>query len=159
MTSMYAARNSFLFVVAALMLAIGSEVSAQEAQPGLASSDWLGPTVHARAVTARGLLVEPTPELQILARHAAFERELAVAFGFPVATGSGVSGSLMHDLRLWMAQRWNDSLFDSWARTALLTYARIQSSTRFEKSGFNLGVDVDEVAQGKFGIRVSRPLE
>jgi len=158
-TSMYAARDFLLFVVAALMLAIGSEVSAQKAQPGLTSSGWLGPTLHARAVTARGLLVEPTPELQILARHAAFERDLAVAFGFPVATGSGGSGGLMQDVRLWMAQRWNDSLFDSWAQSALLTYTRIQSSTRFEKSGFNMGVDVDDVAQGKFGIRVSRPLE
>lgn len=155
-TSMYATRDCILFALASLVLAIGSEASAQQVQPEHA---WLGPTLHARAVTARGLLVEPAPEFQILTRHAAFERDLAATFGFPMASGSGVSGGFMHDVRLWMAERWNDSLFDSWAQSALLTYTRIQSSTRFEKSGFNMGVDVDDVAQGKFGIRVSRPLE
>ncbi len=159
MTSMHANRNCLLFALAAVALAIGSEALAQHAEPEPASSNGVGPTLDARAVTAQGLAMGPAPELEILLRHAAFERELAAAFGFPVASGAAGGSGFMHDVGLWMADQWSDSRFDSWARSALLTYARLQSSTRFERSGFNMGVDVDNVAQGKFGIRVSRSLE
>ena len=159
MTFMDAARNCLLFALAAVALGIGSETFAQQAQPEPVSSNGVGPTLDARAVTAHGLAMEPAPEFEILLRHAAFERELAAAFGFPVASGSGVRGGFMHDVGLWMTEQWSDSRFDNWAQSALVTYARLQSSTRFERNGFDMGVDVDNVAQGKFGIRVSRSLE
>lgn len=159
MTHMYAARNCLLFALSAVALGIGSEVFAQHAGSEPASSNGVGPTLDARAVTAQGLAMEPALELEILLRHAAFERELAAAFGFPVASGSGVRGGFMHGVGLWVTEQWSDSRFDNWAQSAFLTYARLQSSTRFERSGFNMGVDVDNVAQGKFGIRVSRSLE
>jgi hypothetical protein len=159
---MHAARNCLLLALVALALGtlgIESELFAQQAGPDPVSSNGLGPTLDSRAVTAHGLTLGPGPELEILIRHAAFERELAAAFGFPVASGSGVSSGFMHDVGLWMTEQWSDSRFDNWAQSALLTYTRIQSSTRFERNGFNMGVDVDNVAQGRFGIRVSRPLE
>lgn len=159
MTSMNVVRNCLLLALVALALGIESELFAQQAGPEPVSSNGLGPTLDSRAVTAHGLTLGPAPELEILIRHAAFERELAAAFGFPMASGSGVSSGFMHDVGLWMTEQWSDSRFDSWAQSALLTYTRIQSSTRFERNGFNMGVDVDNVAQGKFGIRVSRPLE
>jgi hypothetical protein len=158
-TSMDGTHNFLLFALAALALGIGSEALAQNAEHQPVSSNGLGPTLDARAVTAQGLTMESAPELEILIRHAAFERELAAAFGFPVASGSGVNSGFVHDVRLWMTEQWSDSRFDNWAQSALLTYARLQSSTRFERNGFHMGVDVDNVAQGKFGIRVSRPLE
>jgi hypothetical protein len=156
---MYTARNCLLLALAAVALGIGSEAFAQHAGSEPESSNGVGPTLDARAVTAQGLAMEPAPELEILLRHAAFERELAAVFGFPVASGSGVRGGFMRDVGLWMTEQWSDSRFDNWAQSALLAYARLQSSTRFERSGFNMGVDVDNVAQGKFGIRVSRSLE
>ena len=159
MISMDGTRNCLLFALAALALGIGSEALAQHPEHQPVSSDGLGPTLGARAVTAQGLAMEPGPELEILIRHAAFERELAAAFGFPVASGSGVSTGFMHGVRSWMTEQWSDSRFDNWAQSALLTHARLQSSTRFERNGFHMGVDVDNVAQGKVGIRVSRPLE
>lgn len=160
MTSMNAARNCLLFALVGVALGIESEAIAQHSRPEPMLSNGVGPTLDARAVTARGLAMEPAPELEILLRHAAFERELAAAFGFPVASGSGVNrGGFIHDVGLWMTEQWSDSRFDNWAQSALLTYARLQSSTRFERSGFNMGVDVDNVAQGKFGVRVSRSLE
>ncbi len=159
MTFMYGARNCLLFAFAVVALGIGSETFAQQAKSEPVSSNGVGPTLDARAVTAHGLAMEPAPSLEILLRHAAFERELAAAFGFPVASGSGVRSGFMHDVGLWMTEQWSDSHFDNWAQSALLAYARLQSSTRFERSGFDMGVDVDNVAQGKFGIRVSRSLE
>lgn len=159
MTFMNPASNCLLFTLTVLTLGIGSEALAQRVEPEGVSSNGLGPTLDARAVTVHGLAMERAPELEILIRHAAFERELAAAFGFPMASGSGVSGGIMHDMRLWMTEQWSDSRFENWAQSALLTYARLQSSTQFERSGFQMGVDVDDVTQGKLGIRVSRPLE
>ncbi|CAN5180363.1 hypothetical protein BH18GEM1_BH18GEM1_13210 [soil metagenome] len=118
-----------------------------------------GPTREARAVTARTLSRE-LPAAPILPRYSAFERTFAADFGFPMAGPEGLEEreDLLQELRTWAVSRWGETTFYSWVERALVAYAQIEASTRFEKKGFNMDVEVNDMAEGKLGVRVSREL-
>ncbi len=120
-----------------------------------------GPTVEARAVTARSLLLDPAfdpPSVQL--RYGAYERDFARAFGFPVlAAAYADSEGFWSGFERWLGTRWGDTTVFGWVERGLVLYARIQASTRFENRGFNMDLDMEDVAEGKFGVRVSRSLD
>ena len=120
-----------------------------------------GPTLEARAVTARSLLHDagPAPP-SVFLRYGAFQRDFARSFGYPVL-GLAVSdsGNFWSGLERWLDARWGDSTVTDWVERGLLLYARVQASTQFERRGFNMEMDVEDVAEGKFGVRVSRSLD
>jgi hypothetical protein len=120
-----------------------------------------GPTLEARAVTARSMLRDPAPAPpSVFLRYAAYQRDFAKSFGYPVL-GLAVTDSenFWRDLERWLDTRWGDSSVTDWVERGLLLYARVQASTQFERRGFNMEMDVDDVAEGKFGVRVSRSLD
>lgn len=143
-----------------LALGAGREGLAQETSVSSPSLR-VGPTLEARAVTARSLLRDSaynSPSVQI--RYGAYERDFARAFGFPLMTATYAdSQSFLEGLENWLNGRWGDSTVFGWVERGLLLYARIQANTRFENRGFNMDLDVEDVAEGKFGVRVSRSLD
>lgn len=123
----------------------------------------VGPTLESRAMTAGKLArTQPRYTPSILDRHATYEREMALAFGIPIredALNSGMEIGFMHDMGRWMATYWGGSVFNHWAQSAAQTYLRIEESATIRARGFDMGVDVDDVARGRFGIRLDRALE
>ena len=149
-----------LALCAVLFAAMWSDGRAQLAAPARTPS-LAGPTLEARAVTARSLLDDLGPEPpSVILRYDAFQRDFARSFGYTVG-GLAVSDSqnFWSGLERWFDARWGDSSVTEWVERGLLLYARVQASTQFEKRGFNMKMDVDDVAEGKFGVRVSRSLD
>ncbi|MGH7556514.1 MAG: hypothetical protein ACREMD_01775 [Gemmatimonadota bacterium] len=121
----------------------------------------VGPTLEARAVTARSHLLGfgfESPSVQL--RYDAYERDFARAFGFPLVGATYAdSGSFWNGLEQWLNTRWGDTTVFGWVERGLLFYSRFQASTQFERRGFNMDLDMEDVAEGKFGVRVSRSLD
>lgn len=150
--------------LAAVSLGLGvPAASSQESQPrpSVPALRPPGPTREARAATAQSFALKaPLPAPQILPRYIAFQREFDADFGLPVAgRGALQEDDFMNEMEKWLAGRWGDTSFYTWVERALIVYAQVQASTSFERKGFNMGVDVDDVTQGKLGVRVSRALE
>lgn len=148
-----------LAVWAVLLAAMGTGAQAQQVAPERTPS-LLGPTLEARAVTARSLLDDAGSGPSVFLRYGAFERDFARSFGYPVLTlAVSDSENFWTDLEQWLDARWGDSRITDWVERGLLLYARVQATTHFERRGFNMQMDVDDVAEGKFGVRVSRSLD
>jgi hypothetical protein len=149
-----------LAVCAVLVAAMWSDGRAQQVAPARTPS-LAGPTHEARAVTAMSLLDDPgSGGPSVILRYGAFQRDFARSFGYPVL-GLAVTDSqnFWSGLERWLDARWGDSTVTDWVERGLFLYARVQATTQFEKRGFNMKMDVDDVAEGKFGVRVSRSLD
>lgn len=164
MTGWMTIARPLLIVLA--MLASGPglpEVRAQEWEPPVSVPALrIGPTRESRAVTARSPSHQPTlPAASIMPRYFAFQRDFAADFGFP--EGAPAPGAeradFVREVRSWVASRWGDTTFYGWVERALVAYAQVEARTRFEKSGFDMGVEMDDVRDGKLGVRVSRALD
>jgi hypothetical protein len=120
-----------------------------------------GPTRESRVATARSFAsTSPLPAPEILPLYGAFQRNFDAHFGLSaVGTDALSEGDFIEEVEKWLAARWGDRFLYTWVERALVVYAQVQASTHFEKKGFNMGVDVDDMAQGKLGVRVSRALE
>lgn len=151
-----------LVLCVALFAAMGTDGRAQQAAPeARMPSLSAGPTMEARAVTAR-LLVDDTPpgSPSVFLRYGAFHRDFARSFGYPVLELAVTdSENFWSGLERWLDARWGDSTLTDWVERGLLLYARVQASTQFERRGFNMEMDVEDVAEGKFGVRVSRSFD
>ncbi|HUP01271.1 MAG TPA: hypothetical protein VM737_07120 [Gemmatimonadota bacterium] len=155
-------RGVLAIAVVVLAAYAAPSAQAQQAEPEPAAPSLRpGPTREARAVTARSLAPTPSPPAaQVLPRYFTFQRDFAADFGFPVASpAASDTAAFVHDLRGWVVSRWGETSFYEWVERALVVYAHVQASTRFERRGFNMGVEMDDVAEGKLGVRVSRALE
>ncbi|HKY61422.1 MAG TPA: hypothetical protein VJP59_10470 [Gemmatimonadota bacterium] len=151
-----------LMLGAILMAASWSDVGAQQATPpSRTPALQAGPTHEARAVTARSLLDPKDAESpSVFLRYDAFQRDFARSFGYPVlGLAAPDSENFWSGLERWLDARWGDSAVTDWVERGLLLYARVQATTHFERRGFNMKMDVDDVAEGKFGVRVSRSLD
>jgi hypothetical protein len=160
--TMYPSHACPLALCAVLFVAMWSDGRAQQVTPEARTpSLHVGPTLEARAVTARSLLDDTDPEPpSVFLRYGAFQRDFASSFGYPVlGLAMTDSGNFWNGLERWLDARWGDSTVTDWVERGLLLYARVQASTQFEKRGFNMEMDVDDVAEGKFGVRVSRSLD
>lgn len=155
-----AARARVFALCAILIAAMWSHGQAQQVAPERTPS-LVGPTREARAVTALSLLDDPGPvPPSVFLRYGAYQRDFAQSFGYPVL-GLAVTDSenFWSGLERWLDARWGDSTVTDWVERGLLLYARVQASTQFERRGFNMQMDVEDVAEGKFGVRVSRSLD
>jgi hypothetical protein len=149
-----------LAVCVILVAVMGTHGWAQQASP-VRTPALGGPTLEARAVTARSLLDPTDPESpSVFLRYGVFQRDFARSFGYPVlGLAAPDSETFWSGLERWLDARWGDSTVTDWVERGLLVYARVQASTHFERRGFNMQMDVDDVAEGKFGVRVSRSLD
>lgn len=117
-----------------------------------------GPTLGTRSATARSMARPAPSEISVLPRYLAFQRDFARDFGVDPALALR-DGDAGEDLWARFSSRWGDTTFHRWVERALVVYAQFEASTRFEKKGFNMDVQVDDVPEGKLGLRVSRALE
>jgi hypothetical protein len=139
------------------------------AAPGLSQNgetsllDWRpegvpGPTRHeARAATARSLL-GPSAPLSILSRYHEFERDFGGDFGVQGLIEDR-DGDVLEDLRARLDTKWGNATLYQWIERGVALYARVRASTEIRKKGFDMKVDMDDAAEGKFGVRVHRALE
>lgn len=148
-----------IWISAAIVLGVMTRAGVADAQ----TTTEVGPTLDAQAMTAGELIrAQPSYSPTIHERHAAYEREMALALGIPTGGGAldpGMQIGFVHDMGRWMAMRWGESVFNNWARSAALTYSWIEESATIRAHGFDMGVDVDDVARGRFGVRLNRALE
>jgi hypothetical protein len=111
--------------------------------------------MEARAATAGNLLL-PSVQFPILSRYNEFEREFGVDFG---VQGLTRDRDVLGDLRARLDARWGDATLYQWIERGLAVYARVQASTQVRRKGFDMEVEVDDMAEGKLGVRVQRALE
>jgi hypothetical protein len=143
-----------------LVLALAATGRSQESPTSLL--DWRpaagpGPTrAEARAATA-GSLLRPTGQFSILSRYQAFQREFDGDFG--VRGLAREDEDLFEELHARLDARWGDASLYQWIERGLALYARIQASTQFRRRGFDMGFEMDDVTEGKLGVRVQRALE
>lgn len=117
-----------------------------------------GPTrLEARAATASNLLL-PSMQIPILSRYNEFERDFGVDFGVRGLLDDR-DGDVLDDLRTRLDARWGDATVYQWIERGLALYARVQASTQLRRKGFDMEVEMDDVAEGKVGLRVQRSLE
>ena len=144
----------------ALLFAIPASGGAQDQ---LSLLDWRpvegpGPTRHqARAATA-GTLFRPTVPISILSRYHKFERDFGDDFGV-AGLVRDQEGDVLEELHARLNARWGDANLYQWIERGLAMYARVQASTQIRRKGFDMEVEMDDVAEGKFGVRVQRALE
>ena len=144
-----------------LLIALAAPGFSQESPTSLL--DWRpgeepGPTrEEARAATA-GSLLRPSIQVSIPTRYDQFQREFDGDFGVRGLTNDR-DGDVIGDLRARLDARWGDATLYQWIERGLAIYARVQASTQIRRRGFDMEVDVDDVSEGKLGVRVQRALE
>lgn len=144
-----------LLLAAASILAGTGTIAAQETTGG-------GPTRSARAMTAHSSPLATTsyPEApRIMARYLSFERDFAGDFGAASAAGAQREADELQDLRRRLIARWGGTALFRFVSQSLQLYDRVEEAVHIERAGFRMGVEMDAVAQGKFGIRMQRVLE
>lgn len=133
--------------------------------PGLetlcAQSDETTPTPGpARAsvnTSAATLALDPPPSpVWIQSRFDAFQSEFSADFGVSTTIAGDASPGAF---KKSMTARWGDERWFEWVRRGLAIYARLQSMTETERKGFDMEVRMDDLPEGKFGVRVNRALE
>ena len=154
-------RGPLVIALAVLGSALGPPAARGQEAETIAPAERPGPTLEARAVTARSMARTPhLPAPRVLPRYFAYQRDFDDAFGYATANPfASDTTDFMQDLKVWVIGRWGETTFYDWVERALVMYAHVQASTRFQKKGFDMGVEVDDVAEGKLGVRVSRALE
>jgi hypothetical protein len=147
----------------------GSALLLAAAAPGIAQDggksilEWTpeagpGPTLlEARASTAGGLLLSPFP-ISILSRYQEFERDFDGDFGVQGLTRDQ-NGDVLDELRSRLDARWGNATVYQWIERGLALYARFQASTQIRRKGFDMEVEMDDMAEGKLGVRVQRSLD
>lgn len=144
-----------------LVIALAAPGLSQEGRTSLL--DWRpeaepGPTrEEARAATAGSLLL-PSIQVSILSRYHEFQRDFDGDFGVEGLTNDQ-EGDALADLRSRLDARWGNASVYQWIERGLAFYARVQASTQVRRKGFDMEVDVDDMPEGKLGVRVQRALE
>ena len=145
----------------ALLFSAAAPGTAQEGAKSLL--EWTpetgpGPTLQeARASTAGRLLLPPLP-ISILGRYQEFERDFGGDFGVEGLTRDQ-NDDVLEELRSRLDARWGDATVYQWIERGLALYAQFQASTQIRRKGFDMEVEMDDVADGKFGVRVHRSLD
>jgi hypothetical protein len=127
------------------------------AQPMGPTSSEEGPTRAAQTATARVYLDDegaPTAP-RLMPRYRAFQREFVSDFGTPRITDR-IDPLLGFKARL--QERWGDTSLYQWLERGLAFYTWVQASTSGETKGFDFKVRTGDMAGGKLGVRMSRPL-
>lgn len=141
------------------LLALGTLISWTGA--GLAQSPAeeaaLGPTRDALMATAVRMSSTEARVPEILPRYHDFE----VAFRTDFGPGrlSQDPDDFMNGVHERLTTRFGDTPVYQWVQRGLVLYARVKAFTEMERNGFNMAVEMDDVAEGKLGVRVNRALE
>lgn len=151
-----------VYLSGTLLLVVAATGRGQD--PGSSSLlDWRpasgpGPTrMEARAATASNLLL-PSVQIPLQTRYNQFEHDFGVDFGVRGLLDDR-EGDVLEDLRARLDARWGDATVYQWIERGLALYARVQASTQLRRKGFDMEVEMDDVAEGKLGLRVQRSLE
>lgn len=145
-----------------LVIALAAPGLCQE-DPTTSLLDWRpetvpGPTrAEARAATA-GDLMRPSLQVSILSRYHQFQRDFDGDFGVEGLTRDQ-DDHVLDDLRARLEARWGDATMYQWIERGLAIYARVQASTQLRRKGFDMEVDMDDMSDGKLGVRVQRSLD
>lgn len=143
-------------LAAVATLAWAGVATAQTAPQGEA---FTGPTKQALSATARSLLVRDIPPPpHVLPRYIAFERRFDADFGV-AGTRPLQRGEILQHVEGEIAARWGETQFYRWLRRGVALYAQFDAWTEMERRGFDVEVEVDDVGQGKLGLKVARTLE
>jgi hypothetical protein len=150
---------NWVATIIAGVLVLPSTAAAQAEPLGPTSSEE-GPTRTAQAATAHAYLEgdelegrQAAPRLML--RYRAFQREFVSDFGASRITDR-VDPLLL--LKASLEQRWGETPLYTWLERGLAFYTWVQSSTRTERNGFDIKVRTGDVADGKLGVHMSRPL-
>lgn len=116
-----------------------------------------GPTREALMATALRMSATDAPPPDILPRYRAFADEFEAHFG--------AGRSMLDDddflaiLHQRLQARFGDTSIYGWVQRGLFFYARAKAFTEVERKGFNMQIEMDDMAEGKVGVRVNRTLE
>lgn len=126
-----------------------------------ASAQNSGPTKDASIATARTLTVQPAlTDRMVQLRSESFVRRFAADFG---VTSGGVEFSgdagFLYRVHRTLEARWGDTNVYEWIERGLVFYARMKAYGEMERKGFDFEMDMDDVADGKLGLKVARSLE
>ncbi len=145
-------------VMLACVATIGVAQEAPQATPGV-SLRQPGPTLESSAATAVRFNVSPLPApVPIMPRYRAFQRDFASDFGYG-GPDPLTRDEMMSEVKDRLFARWGEAAWFQWLQRGLAMYARFQASTRFEGDGFDMKVEMDDVPQGKVGLKMSHALE
>ncbi|HUP19134.1 MAG TPA: hypothetical protein VM778_04175 [Gemmatimonadota bacterium] len=141
-------------VLAAFVLSAALPVAAR----GQAADDAVspGPTRDALMATALRLSSRDAAAPEILHRYQIYAQEFDAHF---LPDGSTESEDFMASVDRRLATRYGDTSLYQWLQRGLVLYARFKAFTEVEHRGFNMQVEVEDVAEGKLGVRVDRALE
>lgn len=117
-----------------------------------------GPTRQEARAASAGNLPRPSIQIPILTRYNEFERDFGVDFGVRGLIRDR-DGDVLAELRARLDARWGDATMYQWIERGLALYARVQASTQIRRKGFDMGVEMEDVGEGKLGVRVQRALE
>jgi hypothetical protein len=144
-------------------LVLGFSGQARSQDAGSTLLDWRpaevpGPTRQEALAATAGNLLRPSASISILSRYDEFERDLYGDFGVQ-GLARDRDGDVLTELRERLDARWGDATVYQWIERGLALYARVQASTQIRKKGFDMDLEMDDVAEGKLGVRVQRSLE
>jgi len=116
-----------------------------------------GPTRDALMATALRLSARDAAAPEILHRYRAYAEEFDSHF---LPRDAGLEGGdFMSLVEQRLATRYGDTSLYEWLQRGIVLYARLKAYTEMERKGFNMQVEMDDVAEGKLGVRVNRALE
>lgn len=133
----------------------------QKAYAQTAFSGLVGPTRDATTATVRTMMDGSHPgSASVQERYDAFSREFARDFGVVGNLGLVVrDASFVERVRGTLERNIGDTRVYGWLETSLLLYARMKAYTELERKGFDVEMEMDDMAEGKLGVRVARSLE
>lgn len=145
------------------MLLLAPAVPGLGQDGGTSLLDWRpeagpGPTRQEAAASTAGSLLHPSIPVSILSRYHEFELEFDDDFGVQGLTRDR-DDDVLDDIRARLDARWGNASMYQWIERGLALYARFQASTQIRRKGFDMGVEMDDMAEGKLGVRVQRSLE
>ncbi len=120
-----------------------------------ADDEPLGPTREALMSTALRMSAPPAPSADVLLRYDSFANDFRSHFGQSVESPDDFMNGMHQTLLL----RFGDTPVYQWVQRGLVLYARMKALTEMERNGFEMEVEMDDVAEGKLGVRVNRSLE
>lgn len=138
-----------LGMVLGLPGAVRAQAPADQLQPG--------PTREALMATAVRMSSTEARVPQILPRYHDFERDFRTDFG--PGQLSQDPDDFMNGIHQRLTTRFGDTPVYQWVQRGLVLYARVKAFTEMERNGFNMAVEMDDVAEGKLGVRVNRAFE
>lgn len=133
-----------------------AELHAQADSTAGPTTSSTGPTREAGAATVRTVLDAENATPRLAPGYLAFQRDFTHDFGGRLSVSDRVSGVL--GLRARLEQRWGDTSVYEWIERGLAAYGWFRASTRTERRGFDIRVDAGDMAEGKLGVHMSRPL-